>query len=95
MAHANQIEVERLNAEKGVLFGRSIPFRTEGVVFVSARHGVQVWYHHEGDCAACSRYAQCTALLRDFAGELKISLADTGDPTRMAEELFETLKGLL
>ena len=43
MAHANQIEVERYNGEKGVLFGRSVPFNAETIVFVSAKHGVQVW----------------------------------------------------
>ena len=55
MARANRIEVERLNAELGVLIGRSVPFDTAAVVFVSADHGVQVWYEHEGDCGTCSQ----------------------------------------
>ncbi|WP_214021547.1 hypothetical protein [Methanoculleus sp.] len=92
MAHANQIDVERLNAEKGILFGRSVPFDAAAVVFVSADHGVQVWYEHEGDCGACPRYARCIELLWGYADELGIALAKTDDPTRMADELFAKLR---
>jgi hypothetical protein len=92
MAHANQIEVESLNAEKGVLFGRSVPFDAAAIVFVSADRGVQVWYEHEGDCGACPRYARCIELLWDYADELGIALTKTDDPTRMANELFAKLR---
>ncbi|HOI14273.1 MAG TPA: hypothetical protein PLG75_10455 [Methanoculleus sp.] len=92
MAQANQIEVERLNAEIGVLFGRSVPFDAAAIVFVSADHGVQVWYEHEGDCGACRRYAQCIELLWGYADELGITLTKTDDPTRMADELFAKLR---
>ena len=92
IANANQIEVERLNAEIGVLFGHSIPFDAGAIVFVSADHGVQVWYEHEGDCGACPRYARCIELLWDYADELGIALTRTDDPTKMADELFAKLK---
>jgi hypothetical protein len=95
MANANQIEVERLNAEKGILFGRSVPFDASVIVFVSANHGVQVWYKHEGDCGACPQYARCIELLWDYADELGIALTKTDDPTRMADELFAKLKELV
>jgi hypothetical protein len=80
MAQANQIEVERLNAELGVLFGRSVPFDTAAVVFVSADHGVQVWYEHEGDCGTCSQYARCIELLWGYADELGITLDEDRRP---------------
>jgi len=92
MAQANQIEVERLNAEIGVLFGRSVPFDAAAIVFVSADHGVQVWYEHEGDCGACPRYARCIELLWGYADELGIVLTKTDDPTRLADELFAKLR---
>ncbi|MDV2482200.1 hypothetical protein F8E02_09355 [Methanoculleus sp. Wushi-C6] len=95
MAHANQIEVERLNAEKGVLFGRSVPFDTAAIVFISADRGVQVWYEHEGDCGACRRYTQCIELLWNYADELGITLTKTDDPTRMADELFAKLREMV
>ena len=91
MAQSNQIEVERLNAEKGVLFGRSVPFDAGAIVFVSADHGVQVWYEHEGDCGTCPRYTHCIELLWGYADELGIALEKTDDPTRLADELFAKL----
>jgi len=56
MAQANQIEMESINTERGILFGHSIPLDANAIIFVSAKHGVQVWYEHEGDCGTCSRY---------------------------------------
>jgi hypothetical protein len=95
MAHANQIDVERLNAEIGVLFGRSVPFGAAAIVFVSENHGVQVWYEHEGDCGACPRYARCIELLWGYADELGIALEKTDDPTRLADELFAKLREMV
>jgi len=92
MARANQIEVGSINAERGILFGHSVPFNVSAIIFVSAKHGVHVWYEHEGNCSECDRYAQCIELLWDFADEMKIKLEKTDDPTKLAEELFEKLR---
>ncbi|MDD4137639.1 MAG: hypothetical protein PHT99_07090 [Methanoregula sp.] len=92
MAQANQISIEKINAERGILLGRSIPFRTAAIIFVSEKHGVQVWYEHDGDCAACQRYTECIELLWDYATELGIRIEKTADPTKMAEELFAKVK---
>jgi hypothetical protein len=94
MARANQIEVEKVNLGRGILFGHSIPFNSSAIIFVSAKHGMQVWYKHEGNCGACTRYAQCIELLWDFADEMKVKLEKTDDPTKLAEELFEKLRGI-
>ena len=95
MAHANQIAVEKVNAERGILLGRSIPFAAAAIIFVSGKHGVQVWYEHEGDCGSCQRYTECIELLWDYADELNIKIEKTADPTKMAEELFRKEKALL
>jgi hypothetical protein len=92
MAQANQIAIEKINAERGVLLGRSIPFRTAAVIFVSGKHGVQVWYEHDGDCGTCQRFTECTELLWDYAAELGIRIRKAADPTKMAEELFAKVK---
>jgi hypothetical protein len=94
MARANQIEVEKIDAERGVLIGRSIPFRAAAIIFVSEKHGVQVWYEHDGDCGTCQRFTECTELLWDYATELGIRIRKSGDPTKMAEELFTRLKAM-
>ncbi len=95
MAHANQISVEKLNPERGILLGRSVPFAAAAIIFVSGRHGVQVWYEHDGDCGSCQRYTECMELLGDYADELNIKIEKTAEPTTMAEELFRKVKALL
>jgi hypothetical protein len=92
MAQANRIQVEKVDVEKGVLFGRSIPFQTGAFIFVSDKHGMQVWYEHEGDCAACDQYTQCIEFLWDFAAELGIRIQKTHDPTKMAEDLLRKIR---
>jgi len=94
MAKANQIEAESINSKYGILFGYSIPFKVNAVIFVSEKHGVQVWYEHEGDCNACERYKQCMGLLWDFSDEMNIKLEKAASPTKLADELFEKLKRL-
>ncbi|WP_321505781.1 hypothetical protein [uncultured Methanoregula sp.] len=94
MAHANQIAIERVSPERGILLGRSVPFQTAAIIFVSKKHGVQVWYEHDGDCGTCQRYTECIELLWDYADELGIKLKQTDHPTKMAEELFEKVKAL-
>jgi predicted transcriptional regulator len=95
MAQANQIAIEKVNAERGVLIGRSIPFQTAAIIFVSEKHGMQVWYEHDGDCGACQRYTECIELLWDYATELGIRIEKTADPTKMAEELFAKVKAVV
>jgi len=95
MAQANQIAIDTINAERGILLGRSIPFQTTAVIFVSEKHGVQVWYEHDGDCGTCQRYTECIELLWDYADELGIKIKRTADPTKMAEELFTKVKAMV
>ena len=95
MARANQIAVEKINPERGILIGRSVPFQAAAIIFVSEKHGVQVWYEHEGDCGTCQRYTECIELLWDYASELGIRIEKTADPTKMAEELFTKVKAMV
>ncbi|HNX17806.1 MAG TPA: hypothetical protein PKM50_05715 [Methanoregula sp.] len=92
MAHANQIAIEKIDAERGILLGRSVPFQTAAIIFVSEKHGVQVWYEHDGDCGSCQRYTECIELLWDYAIELGVKIEKTAHPTKMAEELFEKIR---
>ena len=95
MARANRIEVEKLDPKKGILFGRSIPFKTSVIIFVSAKHGMQVWYEHEGECGSCDRYRECIELIWDFAEEMQVKLQSAEDPTKLADELFGKLKEMV
>ena len=92
MAHANRIQIEKVDVERGVLFGRSIPFQTNAYIFVSEKHGMQVWYEHDGDCKACDEFTRCIEFIWDFAAELGITIEKTADPTTMAEELLRKIR---
>lgn len=88
MAKSNKIQIEKIDVAKGVLFGKSVPFQTSAFIFVSEKHGMQVWYDHEGDCGSCDQYTQCIEFIWDFAQELGLKITKTADPTKMAEELL-------
>jgi hypothetical protein len=92
MAHANRIQVEKIDGERGVLFGKSIPFKTNAYIFVSEKHGMQVWYEHDGNCGSCDEYTRCIEFIWDFAAELGIKIEKTADPTKMAEELLTKIR---
>ena len=92
MARSNRIQIEKIDVERGVLFGRSVPFQTNAYIFVSEKHGMQVWYEHDGDCKACDEYTQCIEFIWDFASELGIKIEKTADPTKMAEELLTKIR---
>jgi hypothetical protein len=92
MALSNRIQIEKIDVERGVLFGRSIPFQTSAYIFVSEKHGMQVWYEHVGECGSCDEYTQCIEFIWDFAAELGITIEKTQDPTKMAEELLAKIR---
>ncbi|HXX54984.1 MAG TPA: hypothetical protein VEI81_02695 [Methanoregula sp.] len=92
MAGANRIRIERIDVEKGVLSGWSVPFQTAAFIFVSEKHGMQVWYEHDGDCGSCDEFTKCIEFIWDFATELGIKLEKTRDPTTMAEELLAKIR---
>ena len=92
MARANRIQIEKIDVKKGVLFGKSIPFQTNAYIFVSEKHGMQVWYEHEGDCISCDEFTKCIEFIWDLATELGIKLEKTQDPTKMAEELLVKIR---
>ncbi len=92
MAKANRIQIDTIDVERGVLSGRSVPFQTNAYIFVSEKHGMQVWYEHEGDCGSCNEYTQCIEFIWDFASELGIRIEKTADPTKMAEELLAKIR---
>ena len=62
------------------------------IIFVSEKHGMQVWYEHDGDCISCDEFTKCIEFIWDFAAELGIKIEKTQDPTKMAEELLAKIR---
>ena len=94
MAQANRIQIETIDVENGILFGRSIPFQVNAYIFVSEKHGMQVWYEHDGNCISCNEFTKCIEFIWDFATKQGIKLEKTQDPTKMAEELLAMIRGI-
>ena len=78
MAQANRIQIEKIDVERGVLFGRSIPFQTNAYILVSEKHGLQVWYEHDGNCISCDEFTKCIEFIWDFAAEWDKTRKDPG-----------------
>ncbi len=95
MAKANRIAIMKINPQLGVLLGRSVPLGADAIIFVSGKHGVSVWYEHDGDCGVCEEYSKCMELLWDYSEELGIALNRTADPTKTAEDLFAKVKEMI
>lgn len=92
MARVNRIQIEKIDVERGILIGKSVPFQTNAYIFISEKHGLQVWYEHEGDCISCKEFTKCIEFIWDFAAELGIKFEKTQDPTQMAEELIVKIR---
>ena len=93
MAHANRIQIEKIDVERGDPVREIHPVPDQApIIFVSEKHGMQVWYEHDGDCISCDEFTKCIEFIWDFAAELGIKLEKTQDPTKMAEELLAKIR---
>jgi len=66
------------------------------VIFLSAKHGLQIWYKIEHDCGNCEYYDECKRILLDEFEERGIKLSDEEkllEPNKLAELLFKYLQG--
>lgn len=92
MARAHRIRIEKIEGERGILSGWSVPFQTNAYILVSENHDMQVWYERDCDCGSCDEYAHCVKFIGDFASGIGISLEMAATPTKMAEELLATIQ---
>ena len=93
-ANLNKIRIEKTDAAKGILVGRSIEFRMPVIVTFSSRNGLQVWYKHEGDCVHCERIQKCKDTLLAEMEARNIQLKEDEKsipPSRLAELFFKSL----
>jgi hypothetical protein len=93
-AQINRIEINRVDAEKGYLLGRSPSLGMEVLVTFSERNGIQVWYRGEGGCSECSWRSSCRQTLLIEAEERGIQLpeeAEDVEPSELAETLFKKI----
>lgn len=90
MAQANRIEIRHIDEEKGFLYGRSSQLNRDAAIFLSKKHGIQVWYDHTGDCRTCEHTQKCTEILSELADELGVDI-EIVNPSKDAEKIFEVI----
>ena len=95
-AKLNKIAIKQIRPLKGVLLGYSSEFKADVVIFLSAKHGLQIWYKIKHSCESCNLYNECKRILLDEFEARGIELSDDErklEPNKLAELLFNHLVG--
>ncbi len=93
-AKFNRIVIRSIKPLKGVLVGYSPEFKTDVIIFLSAKHGLQIWYKIDRSCKTCSFYDECKRILLDEFQSRGIKLSEEErslEPNKLAELLFQHL----
>ena len=64
-ARINKVDIRIIKPLTGILVGYSRTLNTEVVIYLSVKHGLQVWYKHKGDCNNCEFHEECKKILLD------------------------------
>ncbi len=81
---------------RGYLLGYSPHFKTKTLITFSIKNGIQLWYHHEGDCKNCDQLQDCRAALIAEAKERNIPLPENEAaiiPSDFSDKLFLAITG--
>ena len=90
-ARINKVEVQYMDPVKGIPLGYSPEVRDRLIITFSARHGIQTWYRHTGQCAGCSLEEKCRRMLLEEAEERSITLTEDEKgqpPAKLAHKVF-------
>jgi DNA-binding CsgD family transcriptional regulator len=96
VARANNVRIQQLYPDKGILVGYHPGLDTLTIVSQTARDGTRIWYWNETpeDCGVCELNPSCKEYLLNEAEETKISLSDEEKkytPTKLARVVFSRL----
>ena len=99
VAKINHISIHgAVDTRHGIAFGYSERFQVEVAFTYSRRHGVQVWYKDDGNCATCRIEDQCRQATINLYEERNLSLPPTSNqltPSQLADHLFSELRQLI
>jgi hypothetical protein len=90
-AHANKLDIHRIDTTNGILEGYSQAYDVAVIVSFTKSNGVQVWYLYEGRCETCTRRTSCLNLLKAEAAERNIPLNEDDlqlSPSQLGKKIF-------
>ena len=93
-AYANMLNIQYLDATKGVLLGYSPSSKNKVIVTFSAINGVQTWHYEHPDCGLCEWVDRCKTRLIEEATERDVELSDNVrslSPSKLALHIFSKI----
>jgi len=93
-AYANMLNIQYLDAAKGVLLGYSPSSKNKVIVTFSAINGVQTWHYEHPDCGLCEWVDRCKTRLIEEATERDVELSDkvrSLSPSKLALHIFSKI----
>jgi len=93
-AYANMLNIQYLDATKGVLLGYSPSSKNKVIVTFSAINGVQTWHYEHPDCGLCEWVDRCKTRLIEEATERDVELSDkvrSLSPSKLALHIFSKI----
>jgi DNA-binding CsgD family transcriptional regulator len=93
-AYANMLNIQYLDATKGVLLGYSPSSKNKVIVTFSAINGVQTWHYEHPDCGLCEWVDRCKTRLIEEATERDVELSDkvrSLSPSKIALHIFSKI----
>ena len=93
-AYANMLNIQYLDATKGVLLGYSPSSRNKVIVTFSAINGVQTWHYEHPECGLCEWVDRCKTRLIEEATERDVELSDkvrSLSPSKIALHIFSKI----
>jgi len=94
VAHANMLDIQYLDATKGVLLGYSPSTKNKVIVTFSAINGIQTWHYENPDCGICEWVDRCKKRLIEEASErnIELSVEIRGlPPSKIARHIFSQI----
>ena len=94
VAHANMLDIQYLDATKGVLLGYSPSTKNKVIVTFSAINGIQTWHHEHPDCGQCEWATRCKNRLIEEATERDVDLSKEIrglPPSKLALHIFSQI----
>jgi DNA-binding CsgD family transcriptional regulator len=93
-AYTNMLNIQYLDATKGVLLGYSPSSKNKVIVTFSAINGVQTWHYEHPDCGLCEWVDRCKTRLIEEATERDVELSDkvrSLSPSKLALHIFSKI----
>jgi len=93
-ARLNRVDIRVMKPLTGILLGYSRTLNRDVIIYLSVKHGLQIWYEHDGNCDNCEFREECRKILLDEFEARRIPITEEEkalNPDKLAKILFNRL----